>query len=82
MTGQQAAERKPVLLGNLSLRNEQKAGKPGFGCQHVVAGRIATPFTYIVTDALKKFKIHNCKFAAAIHQIVDDPEPLRRTLIK
>ena len=88
MTGQQAAECEPMLLRYLSLRDEQKTGQARFGCQQVVAGRIAAPFAHVVADGqqaarriVEKFKIHHRQFAATIHQIVDDPEPLHRASI-
>ena len=89
MTGQQTSEREPVLLRYLSLRNKQETGQARFGCQHVVAGRIAATLAHVITDGqqatrfiVKKFKIHHFQFAATIHQIVNDSEPLQRALVR
>ena len=85
MACQQTAEREPVLLRDLALRDQQKTRQARFGCQQVVAGRIASPFSHIVSDGqqvartvIEKLKIHQRQFTATLHQIVDDSESLHR----
>ena len=86
VAGQQAAECEPVLLRYLALRDEQETGEARFGCQQVIAGRIAAAFTHVVPDGqqaaravVEEIKVHHCQFAATCHQIVDDSETLYRT---
>ena len=49
-TGQQAAQREPMLLAEIALGDDDEAGQPRFGGQQIVVARIEPPLADVVAN--------------------------------
>ena len=80
---EQAPEREPVLLRQLSLRDRHEAGKPCFRGEQVVIAGIAPTLVDVVADGqqvtrriVEKVVIHASQVIALPHQAFDFRDPL------